>query len=421
VTRCSPSRRLLDTWSGHAASVFIRPVLLPLTVAAITAAATFVPATSAPATSAPATTVVPVTAAATTAAPVTAAASAAPATTTAGPAAVRHVFVINLENKGFATTFGPSSPATYLNHTLRPAGALLTQYYGVAHNSLPNYLAQISGQAPNPQTQADCQVYSDFIAAGPVVAPQQVVGNGCVYPATVKTLPDQLTAKGLAWKGYLQDMALGGRKGTCEHPALGTRDTTQKATATDQYAARHNPFVYFHSIIDSPGCARNDVDLTALPHDLSSVATTANVTFITPNLCNDGHDAPCADGRPGGLVSIDAWLKTWVPKIQASPAYKKDGLIVITFDESDSPQTDSTACCGQTAGPNSPMPGITGPGGGRVGAVLLSRWIRPGTTTPTPYNHYGLLASIESLFGLSRLGYASTVPHTFGRDVYTAP
>jgi len=198
VTRCSPSRRLLDTWSGHAASVFIRPVLLPLTVAAITAAATSAPATSAPATSAPATTVVPVTAAATTAAPVTAAASAAPATTTAGPAAVRHVFVINLENKGFATTFGPSSPATYLNHTLRPAGALLTQYYGVAHNSLPNYLAQISGQAPNPQTQADCQVYSDFIAAGPVVAPQQVVGNGCVYPATVKTLPDQLTAKGLA-------------------------------------------------------------------------------------------------------------------------------------------------------------------------------------------------------------------------------
>jgi len=401
VTHCSPSRRLLVARSGHAARVLTRLVLLPLALAALTAAATAAPG-------------------ATTVAPVTAAAAIAPATTV-GPAAVRHVFVINLENKGFTKTFGASSPATYLNHTLRPAGALLTQYYGVAHNSLPNYLAQISGQAPNPQTQADCQIYSDFVAPGPAVAPQQIVGNGCVYPANVKTLPDQLTAKGLTWKGYMQDMALGGGTGTCEHPVLGTRDGTQQATPTDQYAVRHNPFVYFHSIIDSPACARNDVDLTALPHDLASVATTANVNFITPNLCNDGHDAPCADGRPGGLVSIDAWLKSWVPKIQASPAYKKDGLIVITFDESDSPQTDSTACCGETAGPNSPLPGITGPGGGRVGAVLLSRWIRPGTTTTTPYNHYSLLASIEDTFGLSRLGYASTVPHTFGRDVYTAP
>lgn len=156
---------------------------------------------------------------------------------------MRHVFVIHLENKGFTTTFGASSPATYLNHTLRPAGALLTHYHGVVHDSLPNYLAEISGQAPKPQTQADCQVYSDFVAPEPVVAPQQVVGNGCVYPATVKTLPDQLTAKGLTWKGYLQDMALGSRGGACAHPALGTPDTTQKATATDQYAARHNPFV----------------------------------------------------------------------------------------------------------------------------------------------------------------------------------
>ena len=41
-------------------------------------------------------------------------------------------------------------------------GQLLDNYYGIAHNSLPNYIAQISGQGPNPQTQGDCQVYTDF-------------------------------------------------------------------------------------------------------------------------------------------------------------------------------------------------------------------------------------------------------------------
>jgi hypothetical protein len=66
---------------------------------------------------------------------------------------VGHVFVINLENKGYDTTFSASSPAQHLTSTLRAQGMLMTQYYGTAHNSLPNYLAQISGQAPNPQTQ----------------------------------------------------------------------------------------------------------------------------------------------------------------------------------------------------------------------------------------------------------------------------
>ena len=98
---------------------------------------------------------------------------------------VGHVFVINLENKGFDTTFGPGSKAPYLSQTLRNEGILLTQYYGTAHNSAPNYIAQISGQGPNIETQADCQIYDDFKPpAPPVVSPQQVVGQGCVYPAT---------------------------------------------------------------------------------------------------------------------------------------------------------------------------------------------------------------------------------------------
>jgi hypothetical protein len=331
---------------------------------------------------------------------------------------VGHVFVINLENKGYDTTFGASSPAPYLTSTLRVQGMLMTQYYGTAHNSLPNYVAQISGQAPNPQTQGDCQVYSEFVGAT-TVAPQQAVGQGCVYPASVQTVADQLSAAGLTWKAYMEDMANSPTdSATCRHPALNSVDPTQSARPGDQYAARHNPFVYFHSIIDSPSCALRDVPLTALDGDLAAAATTANLTYITPNLCHDGHDSPCVDGEPGGLASADAFLSAWVPKILASPAFKADGLLVVTFDESDSPQSDASACCGEGPGPNSPLPGIVGQGGGRVGAVLVSRWIKPNSLNDTPYNHYALLGSIEDLFGLPHLGYADTVPYRFARDVF---
>jgi hypothetical protein len=109
-----------------------------------------------------------------------------------------------------------------------------------------------------------------------------------------------------------------------------------------------------------------------------------------------------------------------VPKILRSPAYQADGLLVITADESEGPKEDSRACCGEGVGPNAGQPGIDGPGGGRIGALVISPFARPGTTSSTPYNHYALLGTIEDLFGLPRLGYAQTVDATFGDDVYGA-
>src|SRR5256885_16925251 len=77
-----------------------------------------------------------------------------------------------------------------------------------------------------------------------VIAPDgQAIGQGCVYPTGVKTVADQLEAAGLTWKGYMEDMGT-----ACRHPALNSRDTTQQAKVGDQYAARHDPFVYFHSL-----------------------------------------------------------------------------------------------------------------------------------------------------------------------------
>jgi phosphatidylinositol-3-phosphatase len=326
---------------------------------------------------------------------------------------IGHVFVINIENKGYDATWGAGSAAPYLAQTLRAKGVLLNSYYATAHNSQPNYVAQISGQGPNPQMQGDCQIYSQFVQAG-TADPGQAVGQGCVFPSSVPSLPTQMSAAGLTWKGYMEDMGT-----PCRHPALNSQDNTQTAKVGDQYATRHNPFMYFAAITDSPSCAQHVVDLSRLTSDLGAVSTTPNLSYITPNLCDDGHDSPCVDGRPGGLATVNTWMKTWVPKILASPAYKKDGMLIITADESDSPQSDASACCGEGPGPNTPLPGIAGLGGGRIGALVLSHWTAGGTWSTTPYNHYALLASLEEAFALPYLGYANTAGlDRFGLDVY---
>jgi hypothetical protein len=335
-------------------------------------------------------------------------AAAAPPPAGAQQPAVRHVFTIVLENKDYDRTFGPGSPAPYLATELVSRGTLLPNYHATAHKSLPNYIALVSGQAPNPDTQADCQIFRDLLP-GLLNAEGQAVGSGCVYPPEVQTVAGQLEAAHLTWRGYMEDMGADPARepATCAHPPLNGRDGTQTATATDQYATRHNPFAYFHSIIDDQArCDRGVVGLDRLATDLQSTQTTPNYVFITPDLCHDGHDAPCADGSPGGYQGIDEFLAAWVPRITASPAFRADGLLVITFDEA---EHDDSACCNEQAGPNTPAPGgqSGGPGGGRVGALLLGPYARPGRVVQEPINHYGLLRSVEDLFGLPRLGYAA--------------
>ncbi|MFN2538176.1 MAG: alkaline phosphatase family protein, partial [Mycobacteriales bacterium] len=241
-------------------------------------------------------------------------------------------------------------------------------------------------------------------------------GMGCVYPAQVKTIANQLEAKGLSWKGYMEDMKTG-----CRHPDLGSADHTQSAEVGDQYAGRHNPFIYFHSIIDTPACRANVVPLPKLFADLRTVATTPNFSFITPNLCDDAHDATCAgknyEGKnnQGGLYAADRFLRKVIPQIQASPAYQRDGLIIVTLDESGDIGTPAgaTSCCAEPTGPNTPAPGQVGPGGGRIGTVVVSkRFVRPGTVSDVPYNHYSLLRSLEDLY---RIGATTTIPGSDGR------
>jgi len=398
------------------------------------------------------------------------------------PGKISHILLIELENEGYAATFGTGSPATYLNGTLRGKGELLQNYYATGHASLDNYIAQVSGQAPTPDTQADCAdngfAFADVTPGTPdadqATYPGQVDGQGCVYPASVATIASQLDAKFApnksthvaAWRAYEQDMGntpsrdggtIDAGGGTdCGHPAVGATDTAEVATPADQYTTRHDPFVWFHSVIkDTAECTANVVPLgtlgsTGVPSstghlakDLHGESTTPRFGFITPNLCNDGHDATCAGpnstgGHVGGLTGADQFLQAWMPLILGSPAYKHgDMLVVVTFDEADlGGPTAGAACCNEASGPNTHAPGNAGastdsaaPGGGQVGALLLNaKYIKPGSTdTAGSYNHYSALRSYEDLLGLTtggadgegHLGYAAAkglVP--FGTDVF---
>lgn len=352
------------------------------------------------------------------------------------PPPIKHVFVIMLENESYSSTFGDPRAFPYLAGTLARRGALLRNYYATGHDSNDNYISIVSGQPPNLQNQADCHSFTNFLG-GSLLHDGVQSGTGCVYPPAVKTIGNQLSARGLSWKAYEQDMGNnpGRERPACGHPPINQPDNTQVAAPGDGYATRHDPFVYFHAVIDNRRyCDAHVVALgtptgamppaalpgeTGLAHDLRRAATTPAFSFITPNLCYDGHDYPCANqtGGPSAAADIDSFLRVWVPKITASPAFKQGGLLEITFDEA-SP-ADSRSCCGEAPGPGAAMPGIGGPGGGRVGALLLSPYIRPHTVSNRPYNHYSSLASWEQLFHLKRLADAATVSGTFGPDVFS--
>jgi hypothetical protein len=338
---------------------------------------------------------------------------------------IHHVFVVFLENEDATVTFAPNSPATFLNGTLVKQGAFVSQYFGTSHASLGNYTSFVSGQPTDSALDADCDFRTNFVQTG--TAPLGLaIGQGCVYPVGIETIASQLEAKHLTWKAYMEDMGNDPDREAdrCGRVPIGAKDITNDAEPGDMYAARHDPFVWFHSITNFPARCNNVVPLSQLQADLSSEATTANYIFITPNVCHDGHDQPCVDSEPGGLVSADGWLRDWIPVILNSEAFKEDGVLLITTDESEgvppNGADNALACCNEQSGPNIKLPGGNGPGGGRVAAVMLSRFINPGTFSNVPYNHYSALKSFEQIFGLPYLGFAGQPGLvTFGADIFT--
>jgi phospholipase C len=317
----------------------------------------------------------------------------------------KHVVVLVEENESQSVTFAPDSPARYLNG-LRSQGAYLPNYYGTSHVSLGNYIAMASGQPGNPLTDTDCLGVSLYTCAQTTLAFQ----NG-------RHLGDQLDEAGVSWKAYMD-----GAPTPCFHspyatdpynlvyPDLYQGNGDGAPDGAQDYADRHNPFIYFPNLVgDQARCDAHERPFKELAADLANDELPA-FSFITPDTCHDGHDDPCSSGEPGGLVSADKWLSTVGPPLLDYLA-AHDGLLVITFDEGGE-DTDPAAntCTGCAA------LGV----GGRVGAVVVGPHVRPGTTVATGYDHMSLLRTVEDSFGIAEhLNLAgSAVPMT---DVFTTP
>ncbi|HEV7482096.1 MAG TPA: alkaline phosphatase family protein [Solirubrobacterales bacterium] len=287
---------------------------------------------------------------------------------------VKHVFVVSLASSGYDAAFGATPQMPYLAGTLRPQGTLLSGYTLLDTAALPNSIAAVGGQLPTPETKADCPDYGK-----------------CVYSAETLTLADQLGIAKFSWRAYMESMVNPetGAPDNCVYPQPGA----PTATTTGGYSAELNPFVYFHSLLDLGDCASDDVPLTELEKDLKTAKSTPNYSYISPNLCNAGVSGQCAPGAPDGAASADAFLATLVPKILASPAYKADGVLIVSFGQANPAPIDPAtgAPVATTADPK------------KVGALLVSQFVSPGSTDAVAYDPYSLLASTEDLFGLSHL------------------
>jgi hypothetical protein len=305
---------------------------------------------------------------------------------------VKHVFVISLASSGYDAAFGATPQMPYLATTLRPQGLLLSGYSLLDTAALPNSIAAISGQPPNSQTKADCPTWAEFPRGAKANGRGVVGGSGCVYPVETLTFADQLVGAQLKWHAYIEGMTdETGQPDNCVHP----EPEATEATVQGGYSVRLNPFAYFHSLLDLGDCTENDVPLTALEKDLRKTETTPNFSYISPNLCNAGISGQCPAGAPDGAVAADAFLATLVPRILASPAYRKDGLLIVTFGQAN------------PAAPADPANPVPAPGDPlKVGTLLISSFLSPGATDGVAYDPYSLLRSLEDLFGLSPLAAA---------------
>ena len=299
---------------------------------------------------------------------------------------VKHVFLIALSTPSYRDAFGKGSVATYLTHTLVEDGTELSGYRTLPGSSeLADELAMVSGQAPTPDTRGGCATYAEFPSSAKVAANGDTSGNGCIYPDNALTIGDQVTSSGSFWGAYIDAMG----RTPCVHPNTGTADDAALPGAGAGYDTRHNPFIYFHSLLDLGDCQTDDQALTKLPAALRSESNTPEFTFVAPDICADAATTTCPGDAPVGLAAEDAFLKAWVPKIRASAAYKQNGALLIVF---------------------------TGPGGAgtpgskaiTTGALVLSHYAKAGKKIAASYDPYSVLASIDKLLGFTPLAHAKS-------------
>jgi phosphatidylinositol-3-phosphatase len=285
-----------------------------------------------------------------------------------GVPAFGHVFVIIGENAELGNVNKSNSP--YLIGTLEPVSAWHTNYFALTHNSLANYIGMTSGQFTL------CEQLDD-----PPADCHQDVEN----------LFHQLDVAGLGWQSWMESMPV-----PCD---VEKEAGTLKDSNT--YRVKHNPAVYYDDVegqggtwsatAKSAGCLAQDVpaggtgsnDMSAFDAALAT-GQVGRFNLLVPNQCEDAHDN-CKPPSGNPLAQFDDFLAREVPKIQASPAFGTDGVLIVVFDEG----------AGDNIKNNKDKFGQ----GGRVVFAVSGPLVRPGTY-PGVFDHYSFLRTMEDGFGL---------------------
>jgi phosphatidylinositol-3-phosphatase len=269
----------------------------------------------------------------------------------AAPNPIDHAYVIILENHSIGRILG-NAQMPKLN-ALAQKYTLATNYYGITHPSMPNYIAMIAGDTYG------------------------IRDNNSQRVLTTANLADQLEGAGKTWKAYMQSIPEAGSNADFTLP-------------DGKYAKKHNPFMLFKQIQENPARAKNVVPLEQLYSDLNNTAP--NLAFIVPDQCSDMHGAPNCN-RPALLQKkADDLVGNIVGKIMKSTQWTKNSVIIITFDEDEMSTREIPSSLHQ---------------GGKVLTVVISGSSKGHITSNTLFNHYSLLRGLEEGFGLPLLGNAA--------------
>lgn len=247
-----------------------------------------------------------------------------------------HVFLLVEENHGYSSVIG-NSAMPYLN-SLASKYALATQYYANTHPSIGNYFVLTTGQ---------------------------IITNNDSFCSTISNdnIVRHLLTAGKTWKSYADSLPYAGYTGC----------------GSGEYAKKHNPLAFFSDVANSSEKS-NLVPFTQLARDIANDSL-PNFGFIVPNLLHDAHD--------GSLQQADAWLKANIAPLIASPAFQKDGLLIIAFDEA----ADSD----------------TAHGGGHIAVVTIGPRVKHGFKTSALYQHQNTLRTVLQSLGVKTApGAAST-------------
>lgn len=295
---------------------------------------------------------------------------------------IDRIFVIMMENQSFDNIIGRHDsvhvtlPDTPFITSLAESNGLSTLSFGVTHPSLPNYVAFLSGQMGN--------LHSDNPSCFAVPKPL----GACAEFKNVPTLVDSLESKGMTWSAYFQTMPKAGFLGA------------QFPSGVPLYAQKHNPFVYFNTIATNPARLALLKPLDDLPKDLALGASAPQFEFIVPDQCHDMHgQTPCSSFDPL-LREGDKTVKDLVTKIETSPAFTANSLIIVTFDEDD--YSSTLGCCDAPSFPNGQQFG-----GGHTVTIVVSGTAGAPLVSDVPYNEYSILSTIENVWGLPLIGHTA--------------